>query len=416
MHRRRSSHLSSLRIRTRSAAARLGAALFFSACAPAQDAPRSDAELQAQVDRLVPVVEKAVGLDFKRPPRVESRSRDQVRGFLMGKLEAELDDLEDMARAYKLFGIVPDSLDLSALLLDVYTEQVVGFYDPDTDVLYTVEGADQLLRRTTLAHELVHALQAQYADLHEMLQSNPYASDRATALQAVIEGQATIYSLRVMMPEQDLSALGTFWDDVRRMIQTQQEAMPVFSRSPLLVREALVFPYLAGADFVRWYDDRYPRTRLAFGEKAPRSTEQILHPTKYGDEDEPIELTFGESSLDDAVSYESQFGELGIRILMAELAGREEIRTTVPLSWGGDRFRVYDDEAVVWYVLWDHAGARDRFMRQMPVLWETGPGARSGYRTAWTALEVGGHPAVRLVYGPEAWVGWQQVPEVAVRP
>ena len=45
--------------------------------------------------------------------------------------------------AYKLFGMLPDSMDLRKFLLAVLNEQVVGYYDPATKVLYVVEGADE---------------------------------------------------------------------------------------------------------------------------------------------------------------------------------------------------------------------------------------------------------------------------------
>ena len=34
----------------------------------------------------------------------------------------------------------------------------------------------------------------------------------------------------------------------------QQSAMPVFARAPLVVREALIFPYLDGAEFMHWWE------------------------------------------------------------------------------------------------------------------------------------------------------------------
>ena len=36
-----------------------------------------------QVAQIVPKIERAVGLKFKTPPRVEARSKDQVRDFVM---------------------------------------------------------------------------------------------------------------------------------------------------------------------------------------------------------------------------------------------------------------------------------------------------------------------------------------------
>ena len=88
----------------------------------------------------------------------------QVFQYLVNKLETEIppEELERTSLVYKLFGLIPDTLDLGKLFLDLYTEQIVGFFDPATDSLYVVAGADALEVRLIVAHELVHALQAQY--------------------------------------------------------------------------------------------------------------------------------------------------------------------------------------------------------------------------------------------------------------
>ena len=45
--------------------------------------------------------------------------------------------------AYRLFGLLPDTLELRGLLLDLYAEQVAGYYDPDSTTLFGVAGADR---------------------------------------------------------------------------------------------------------------------------------------------------------------------------------------------------------------------------------------------------------------------------------
>ena len=110
---------------------------------------------------VIPQVERAAGMRFRRPPVVLVRSREQVRQFLMRKIEMEYPpaELEASQRAYRAFRLVPDTLDLRRLMVDLYSEQVAGFYDPDSTALFVVRGADAMMVRLILAHELVHALQ-----------------------------------------------------------------------------------------------------------------------------------------------------------------------------------------------------------------------------------------------------------------
>ena len=68
--------------------------------------------------------------------------------------------------------------------------------------------------------------------------------------------------------------------------------MPVFARAPLVVREALIFPYLDGAEFMRWWNASGPRDTVPYGPRMPVSTEQILHPERYARGDQPVVVRF----------------------------------------------------------------------------------------------------------------------------
>ena len=114
------------------------------ACRPSEE-PQWQDRLETIATELTPGVERAVGLTFKYPPKVAVRTRDEVHRFLIEKLESELppDEIERTTIAYRIFGLIPETLDLGKLLLDLYTEQIVGFYDPGTDSLYVVGGEDE---------------------------------------------------------------------------------------------------------------------------------------------------------------------------------------------------------------------------------------------------------------------------------
>ncbi|MDQ3137919.1 MAG: hypothetical protein M3Q93_10095, partial [Gemmatimonadota bacterium] len=199
-----------------------------------------DAVLARLVDSLRVPVERAVGLAFRTPPRSALRSREQVRAYLIAKLDEELPParLRGLETAYRLFGLLPDTLALRALLLDLYAEQVAGYYDPDSATLFGVAGAERAQLRLVLAHEMVHALQSQYLPLDSILKSKAN-NDRLTAAQAILEGQATLASIAVLAPGQNVASTPQFWELYRDQVRAQQSAMPVFARAPLVVREAL---------------------------------------------------------------------------------------------------------------------------------------------------------------------------------
>ena len=385
------------------------AILLLAACrgAPQQS---DDSGLARLVDSLRAPVEKAAGMRFKTPPRSAMRSREEVRAYLLRKLDEELTParLHGLETSYRLFGLLPDTLSLRSLLLDIYTEQVSGFYDPDSATLFGVQGADRTQLRLVLAHEMVHALQGQYLPLDSILKATAN-NDRLTAAQAILEGQATLASIEVLAPGQGVSRTQAFWDMYRDQVQQQQGTMPVFARAPLVVRQSLIFPYLDGAEFMHWWESSPHADTLPYGARMPVSTEQILHPERYERGDSPVELAFGEPG----GIFEDVFGENDIRVLIATLAGSDEVQTVVPVGWGGDRFRVYDTSggpAVVWYAVWDDDRSRDRFLRGSGgALKRT---ARPGYRAALDTLKIGGAPATRYVLAPATWERWGSVPAI----
>jgi len=384
-------------------------ALFASACRGDRPGHASDAALQAVVDSLVPQVEKASGMTFAKPPRFAVRTKAQVSAYLKTKLDQEFpaQKVEGVEAAYRLLDLLPDTLDVRSVLLGLYAEQVAGFYDPDSVTLYAVEGAEGNQLRLVLAHELVHALQDEHLPLAKMLKDVTNA-DRLAASQAVLEGDATIAMLRVIMPDPSALRDPNFWQLYRDQIKTAQSSMPVFKRAPLILREGLIFPYLAGAEFMRWWEGQ-GKGPLPTPEELPRSSEQILHPDRYAAGDEPVPVAFTDSS--GSVLYEDTMGELELQVWGTAMRGGGEVVSTLANGWGGDRFRVYrtpDGPAPVLYTVWDDSTAARRFASGPAQRFLDRP--RAGYRTTVDTLTLDGHPGVRVVRAPDAWARWRDLP------
>ncbi|MEZ4411439.1 MAG: hypothetical protein R2910_00465 [Gemmatimonadales bacterium] len=364
------------------------------------------------VDSLSPVVEQTVGLPFKAPPRYAVRSRAQVATYLSTKLNEELppERLTAMHDVYRLLGQVPDSLDIRRLLTALYEEQVAGFFDPDSGTLFVYEGSDvkSAQFKFVLAHELVHALQYDYLALDSIMNQRR-DSDRLAAAQAMLEGQATLASMKMMAPGQDFLNDDAIWETFREQLISARGSMQVFAETPRVLQEGLIFPYLEGAEFVRWYERNDAGAGQPYGDAIPVSTEQVLHPQRYAARDMPVEVPL--DTVGAAPGESDVMGEMGIATLSADLAGAEVVSTTVPIGWAGDRYRLYqspEGPALVWLIAWDDQRAADRFL--------AGSGSRlrarvrAGYRTTVDAMDVAGHPGTRVVIAPVAWAGWNSLP------
>ncbi len=376
----------------------------------------ADTGLAATVDSLVPKVEEAVGLKFRHRPRFAIRTKAEVQAYLRGKLEQEFPatKVRGIQAVYQLLEMLPDSVDLKSLLLPLYAEQVAGYYDPDSTTLYAVEGAKEDQLRLVLAHELVHALQHEQLPLQTMLKDVTNA-DRLAASQAVLEGHATVAMLGVVMPDKTVLADPTFWQSYREQVKGAQTSMPIFRTAPIILREGLIFPYLAGAEFMRWWAGQPGKGPLPTREQLPTSTEQILHPERYLSHDAPVGVAFDEPAA--GVLHEDTMGELELQIWSAQMRQGGEVLSDLPNGWGGDRYRVFDTPkgpALVLYTVWDDSTAARRFATITAARFVGHP--KAGYRTTAEQLQIGGKSAVRVVRAPDTWDRWASLPMAHLTP
>ena len=278
---------------------------------------KAGSQYASDVADAVPRVERATGLRFKQPPRMETRSRAEVRAFLEKQFTSSRAkrDLIGTEAAYKLLGLIPDSMNLEAELEALLSEQIVGFYDPKTKVLYIVDGAPQAEVSLVITHELVHALQDQYVNL-DSLESVEGDNDRSSAAQAVIEGQAVYDQMIAMTGNRNImSTIG--WDAMRKVIRENRSSMPALQAAPMILQETLIFPYLSGAEFMRAFDAREPG-KQPFGADMPTSTSQVLHfATSYFESRvKPLHVTLPHPPAGLKLSYDDNLGEFETRLFL----------------------------------------------------------------------------------------------------
>jgi hypothetical protein len=333
----------------------------FAACQP--DRPVGTGPYAKEVATAIPAIEKSVGLKFKTPPKVESRSKDEVRSFLEKKFDEDLPALElaGAERTYKLFGLIPDTLDLRKFMLGLLTEQVAGYYDPATKVLYVVgtEGpgpgaVTPEMITITITHELVHTLQDQYFPL-DSLEKEHGDNDRTSAVQAVIEGEAVFEQMSAMLGGNNFAmALPGGWERVRQMIRDAQGTMPVFATAPMFIQESLLFPYLSGAEFVRHFKEKRPG-QMPF-RPPPTSTKQVMHPDRFLDSlDVPTRVLFPKPEAGSVV-YENDLGEFETRLYLFQHLGDAGIAARGAAGWEGDRYLVVNTSrgaGLTWLTVWD---------------------------------------------------------------
>ncbi len=375
---------------TRRRACLLGACVSLTTLVACGDTkPKGEGPYAELVAEFVPKIEEETGLPFKTPPKIESRTRDEVGKFVRQQLESARarTQLAGQESAYKLLGSIPDSMNLLALLQKLLEEQIVGYYDPATKVLYVVDGAAPALLRQTVSHELVHALQDQYVKI-DSVQAQVDNADRQSAAQSVLEGQAVFLQLRMDPNAGPMLKMPGGWDRIRDAMKDAQTGMPVFSAAPRVVREGLLFPYLGGADFVRRFIEKRPEKELLLD--LPISTKQILNDAAYftdgkATRDVPVTVTLP-APRTGTVVYSNSFGEFETRLLLVQHLKDEALARRGASGGDGDKFaviRTAAGDALVWATAWDSAVDAADFLDLM------GDAARRRYELARIAFPAG---------------------------
>ncbi|HMM43978.1 MAG TPA: hypothetical protein PKA95_18940, partial [Thermomicrobiales bacterium] len=248
-------------------------------------------------------------------------------------------------------------LDLFNLYVDLLTERVLGYYDPETKELYIVNDEPELsaLGEMTVAHEMVHALQDQHTNLLA-LSDDEVDGDRALAHSALIEGDAEVTATRYILEYFDRAQL------MDLAIESGGASSDVLDSAPAYVRDSLYFPYIQGVEFAtQLYQIRGVDGQTAALADPPSSSEQILHPEKYLDErDEPLTVVI--QDLEPILgngwkqARADTIGEFDLRVLLRENGAQDAEGAAA--GWGGGQYSLYSgpaasDALVAVTVEWD---------------------------------------------------------------
>jgi hypothetical protein len=267
-------------------------------------------------------------------------------------MAAEDKTAEDSAAegfALERWGMIPPGTDYKALMVDVLTDQVAGYYDPETKKLTISRSAgdDPAWAEMVLAHEIDHGLQDQSFDLHRFEDLPSSEGDAAAARHALVEGDGIAVMIEVMLARRR-ARVDWANPEIATAIEKSMSAPGIASdgldRAPLAIREAMLFPYRAGFGFIAALRRRQPWSAVdaAFA-RPPRSTEQILHPERYLADDPPIPIAIKVPAAlpGYAIAHSTVWGELGFDIFLRSHGVDAVVAAEAAAGWGGDRAVVF---------------------------------------------------------------------------
>ncbi|MDX1744632.1 MAG: Hvo_1808 family surface protein [Halobacteriales archaeon] len=339
----------------------------------------SEAELEAYLARAMARVELLRGHEFTRPIRIEVETRESLRAKIerTGSFASNEPLSPETARIMNVYWeamfFVGEDEDVRAVRATEGASFLGAYYRFGSDRIRIVAPANEtpIVDESLLVHELVHALQDEYAGTP--LETTTDDDNYATA--ALIEGDA------VFVTRQFRKRCGDTWECVEVPSRGGGGGGDIHAG----FRTLRGFAYSDGPAFVhRLYEGEGPAPDGGWTavdgafETRPRTTEEIIHPARYPLETPP-QPGPTVNPRDDWRHLGGPFtvGELGIFGLYWYQAETEDVPVLDPASirhpdggvhdrlnfsaspstgWDGDSLTVVvngDEDGYVWITRWD---------------------------------------------------------------
>ncbi len=335
-------------------------------------APLSPALVAAVADMKL-YLSEATGRKFTQEVPLEMMSAEQVRAYLTTRLREDYPGsaIADEQATMVHFGFLAPGDDLEALFIGMLSEQAAGFYEPDEQRLFLVQGKP--FAGIALVHELAHALQDQSFSVKGMMDRARSNDDRMLAFQALIEGEAMALSARYAAARPEMAGSLAGLESADSAADDLAAAMAGLERLPAILRESMMFPYTTGMSWAGAIGQRGGAAAMDRQFRTPpASSEQILHPEKAeAPRDDPSDIAA--SLIPDLSSSgyrtvkANTMGEFAIRLLFSEAGA-----SGAAAGWDADRYAVYrgrtGSTSMLWLSAWDSREDADQF-QDMVTAW-----------------------------------------------
>jgi hypothetical protein len=386
--------------------------------------PLDPADVQ-MMDTIEEQVMRLRGLVPTQPVERVLMTQEQLYERMRQDFEEEFppEEARDYALTLAAFDFLDPDIDMYDLLLRLYTEQIAGFYDPETEQIYVIAdlGLMGQMERLIYAHEFTHALQDQHFDLEALGigdddAEEKYDSEYLSAVQALVEGDARLMEQQFLQSHYSP-------DELTKLMQESLEVdTTVLDAVPDVLRASLLFPYEYGQTFVEalYEEGGWAAVDAAYA-NLPSSTEHILHPDRYiaGDAPQLVSLP----PLTDTLGAgwrqadEDIVGEYFARFYLAQQIPQEDAKIAAE-GWDGDRYAVHHRQAdgalvMVLQTVWDTPSDAEEFVDAYVAYAEGRFGhpadLANGARLCWTGATdhlclIWGPADITIVLGPDEMI------------
>jgi hypothetical protein len=318
----------------------------------------------AQIEQIAQQVETVRGL--RRGAEVPVQFMDQAALTQYIRQSYERDYLpaerESDQKLLVTLGMLRPEENLFQIGQAIVADQPLALYSPDDRTLHVSGAATQALPpavQVTVAHEMARVLLDRAYDLSRLQPKHSANNDRAAALQALVEGDASL-TQRMWMQQ-----------NVTPPVQASlpQPDTHLIDDAPGIIHADALFAPVAGLRFVEQLYQQtgsFASVDAAF-KSPPTSTAQILHPEKFLGHGQSIEVDLPDPSAALGAGWRridtNVLGEFDLFNLLAQDGDGTQAAASVS-GWAGDRWELLEQngrQAVALRTAWDSEDSAKAF-------------------------------------------------------
>lgn len=311
-----------------------------------QRGPDHPDEWDARVRDYVDFVEKERGLEFEHPVYVdfltEKEFEKEVTSDESDLAEDEIAEIEEVAGVMRAVGLLDPDTNLLDSLNELMAGGVIGLYDPE-DERIRMRGTELTPDvRSTLVHELTHALQDQHFDLEEKSEQHEEDDDTSAAAvwSALLEGDADRIETAwaASLPAKERRAVE------KAQAAVADSALEDLADVPPFLLTQISSSYAFGAGLISLIGELDGKDAVDGLFTSPPTSEEVLT-DPWTASDRQAAWPVDEPDVPDGAE-EVDSGTFGAPSLLFMLAERISPRTALVAAdgWGGDQYVAYEQD------------------------------------------------------------------------
>jgi hypothetical protein len=305
-------------------------------------------------------------LKSKKKVDCVNQSQDEVKGFILKSFNEQMSDTDMEKEVFlnTMLGMIPTDYNYREELINLYTSQIGGYYDPKAERYVMPTWVPEILQAPTAIHELTHALQDQHYNLDTFNDPKKFTIDQVLSRAALVEGDAMAVMVDYQREELGQASIQSEASVDSMVLQQSLSLMliPQFRAAPYSIGYSMLFPYTSGLRFVHALlkKDGWKAIDRAFTDP-PKSTEEVLHPEKFNagrsdfreiTDQEALDLTKNSQA---TVELGTTLGEFTLGLMLGTQIPRDTA-TSAAAGWAGDRTLIINNgpiRGVLVYAEWD---------------------------------------------------------------